>query len=161
MTWYNIRKLERRLAADEINEKESYHYLSAFLIFLAVIIFFPESPTSYTGFYWDLAEFLIFLIFLILALRNSYLINTKGHNTDFVKRFISLVLVHGFRLLIWVGVFGLFYKIIMFIIPLQIFNFINDLLLPDWTELIIFSAIFLLYYIFIMRSFKRINSAAF
>lgn len=161
MTWYNIRKLERRLAADEINEKESYHYLSAFLIFLAVIIFFPESPTSYTGFYWDLAEFLIFLIFLILALRNSYLINIKGHNTDFVKRFISLVLAHGFRLLIWVGFFGIFYKVIMFIIPLQIFNFINDLLLPDWTELIIFSAIFLLYYIFIMRSFKRINSAAF
>lgn len=157
MTWYNIRKLENRLAAGEIKENDSYQYLAAFLIFLGVIIFFPESTTSYSGFYWDLAEFLIFLIILILAVRNSYLINAAGDNTDFAKRFISLALVHGFRLLIWVGIIGLLYKIIMFIIPLQIFHFINALLLPDWTELIIFTAIFLLYYIFMVRSFKRVN----
>lgn len=157
MTWYNIRKLENRLATGEIKENHAYQYLITLLIFIAVIIFFPESPTTYSGFWWDLAEFLIFLVILILAVRNSYLINSAGENRDFTTRFVSLALVHGFRLLIWVGVIGLLYKIIMFIIPLQIFHFINNLLLPDWTDLLIFTVIFIMYYFFMIRSFKRVN----
>lgn len=159
MTWYYIRKLESRLAAGEIKENHAYLYLLTFLIILGVIIFFPESPTSYSGFWWDLAEFLIFLIILILAVRNTYMVNKAGDNRDFITRFVSLAMVHGFRLLIWVGIIGLLYKIIMFIIPLQIFNFINKLLLPDWTDLLIFTAIFLLYYFFMVRSFKLVNNA--
>ena len=157
MTWYNIRKLESRLSSKEIKENHAYHYLLTLLIFLSVIIFFPESPTSYSGFWWDFAEFVIFLIILILTVRSSYLINANGENRDFTTRFISLALVHGFRLLIWVGIIGLLYKITMFIIPLQLFNFINELLLPDWTDLLIFTVIFVAYYFFMVRSFKRVN----
>src|SRR5690606_37386817 len=120
-------------------------------------IFFPESTTSYSGFWWDLAEFVIFLVILILTVRNTYLINARGENRDFTSRFISLAFVHGFRLLIWVGIIGLLYKIIMFIIPLQIFHFINALLIPDWTDLIIFTAVFIAYYLFMIRSFRRVN----
>lgn len=157
MIWYNIRKLESRLSLGEIKENHAYQYLLTLLIFLAVIIFFPESTTSYSGFWWDLAEFVIFLVILILTVRNSYLVNATGENRDFTTRFISLALVHGFRLLIWVGIIGLLYKIIMFIIPLPIFHFINGLLIPDWTELLIFTAIFIAYYFFMIRSFKRVN----
>ena len=157
MTWYNIRKLESRLSTGEIKENDAYQYLLTLLIFLAVIIFFPESTTSYSGFWWDLAEFVIFSVILILTVRNTYLINARGENRDFTSRFISLAFVHGFRLLIWVGIIGLLYKIIMFIIPLQIFHFINALLIPDWTDLIIFTAVFIAYYLFMIRSFKRVN----
>src|SRR5690606_28374777 len=118
MTWYNIRKLESRLSTGEIKEKDAYQYLLTLLIFLAVIIFFPESTTSYSGFWWDLAEFVIFSVILILTVRNTYLINARGENRDFTSRFISLAFVHGFRLLVLVGITGLLYKIIMFIIPL-------------------------------------------
>ena len=157
MTWYNIRKLENRLAKGEIQENHAYQYLLTLLIFISVVIFFPESPTSYSGFWWDFVEFLIFLIILILAGRNTYKINASGDNRDFTTRFISIASVHGFRLLIWVLIIGLLYKIIMFIIPIQIFNFINELLLPDWTDLIVFTSIFIAYYFFMTRSFRRVN----
>lgn len=161
MTWYNIQKLERRLSGGEIKETQAYHYLLALMIFLAVMIFFPESPTSYSGFYWDLTQFLIFLIILILAVRNTYKINKEGDNRDFTTRFISLALVHGFRLLIWIAIIGLLYKIIMFIIPLSTYQFIDGLFHPDWTDLLIFTAIFILYYYFMVRSFKRVNGEQF
>lgn len=157
MIWYNIRKLENRLGSGEIKENTAYHYLLTLLIFLGVIIFFPESTTSYSGFWWDLVEFLIFILILILGVRNTYLINATGDNRDFTTRFISLALVHGFRLMIWVMLIGLLYKIIMFIIPLPIFHFINGLLIPDWTELLIFTAIFVAYYFFLISSFKKVN----
>lgn len=157
MNWYNIKKLETKLSAVEIEGRDAYQYLLTILIFLAVIIFFPESTTSYSGFWWELAEFVIFLVILIMTARNTYLINAKGQNRDYTTRFISLAFVHGFRLLVLVGFMGLLYKIIMFIIPLQIFHFINDLLIPDWTDLLIFTAIFIAYYFFMIRSFKRVN----
>ncbi len=157
MTWYNIQKLEDRLKTNKIKVNHAYYYLLTMLVFLAVIIYFPESPTSYSGFWWVLAEFLIFVITIILTARNTFRINVTGDNRNFTSRFIALATVHGIRLLIWVAIIGLLYKIIMFIIPIQIFNFINELLLPDWTDLFLFLAIFILYYYFMVKSFKRIN----
>src|SRR5690606_13984444 len=136
---------------------DAYQYLLTLLIFLAVIIFFPESTTSYSGFWRDLAEFVIFLVILILTFRNTDLINARRAHREFTTGLISLAFVHVIRLLICVGIIGLLYKIIMFIIPLQIFHFINALLIPDWTDLIIFTAVFIAYYLFMIRSFKRVN----
>ena len=161
MTWYNIKKLERRLCNDQLLEKEASHYLLALLIIMSICIFFPEPVTSYSAFSWHFVEFGLFLGILIFAVRSSYKINSEGQNREFSKRFISLTVVHGFRILIWVAVLGLLYKIIMFIIPLQIFLFINDLLLPNWTDLIVFTGIFFLFALLMIRSFKRINSGAF
>lgn len=161
MTWYNIKKLERRLANDQLPEKETYHYLLALLIIMSICIFFPEPVTSYAAFSWYFVEFGLFLGILIFAVHSAYKINSRGQNRDFAKRFISLTVVHGFRMLIWVAVLGLLYKIIMFIIPLPIFLFINDLLLPNWTDLIVFAGIFFLFALFLIKSIKRINSPAF
>ena len=160
MTWYNYKKLERTLATGQLPEKETYHYLLILLLGVAICIFFPESVTSYSDFSWYFIEFGLFLLVLNLAVRRSYKINSGGQNREFSMRFISLSMVHGFRLLIWVAILGLLYKIIMFIIPLQIFLFINELLLPNWTDLIVFTGLFFLYALLVIRSFKRINSAA-
>lgn len=158
MIWYNIPKLEKRLATGAIPEKQAYYYLLTFLIIISIIIFFPESTTSYSGFWWDFTEFILFLIVIILGVSNTYKINSAGENRDYTRRFISLAVVHGFRLLIWIGIIGLLYKIIMFIIPLEIFNAINELFLQDWMELLLFIGVFLVYYFFMVRSFRRINS---
>lgn len=161
MTWYNIKKLERRLTNDQLPENETYHYLLALMIIMSICIFFPEPVTSYSAFSWYFVEFGLFLGILIFAVHSAYKINSRGQNRDFAKRFISLTVVHGFRILIWVAVLGLLYKIIMFIIPLPIFLFINDLLLTNWTDLIVFTGIFFLFSLVMIRSFKRINPAAF
>ena len=123
-------------------------------------LFFPAPVTTYSAFSWHFVEFGLFLGILIFAVRRAYKINSRGQNRDFLKRFISLTVVHGLRLLIWVAVLGLLYKIIMFIIPLQIFLFINELLLPNWTDLIVFTGIFFLFALLLIKSFKRINPAA-
>ncbi|MEP6260615.1 MAG: hypothetical protein ABJ092_03475 [Gillisia sp.] len=161
MTWYNIKKLERRLGHDELSEKESLHYLLALLIIMSICIFFPDSVTSYSDFSWYFIEFGFFLGTLIYAIHSAYKINSRGQNRDFARRFISLTVVHGLRLLIWVAVLGLLYKIIMFIIPLPIFLFINEILLPNWTDLVVFTGIFFLFALLLIKSFKRINSPTF
>lgn len=158
MIWYNIPKLEKRLATGAIPENQAYYYLLTFLIIISIIIFFPESTTSYTGFWWDFIEFILFLIVVILGVCNTFKINSAGDKRDYTRRFISLAVVHGFRLLIWVGIIGLLYKIIMFIIPLEIFNAINEIFIQDWMELLLFIGVFLVYYFFMVRSFRRINS---
>lgn len=159
MIWYNIPKLEKRLATDTIAENHAYYYLLAFLVVTSIFIFFPESTTSYSGIWWDVSEFLLFLILVILGVSSTYKINAAGDNRDYSRRFISLAVIHGFRLLIWVGIIGLLYKIIMFIIPLEIFSFLNDLASTDWTEIFIFIGIFIVYYLLMVRSFKKVNSS--
>lgn len=159
MTWYNIPKLEKRLATDSIPENHAYYYLLSFVIVVSIFIFFPESTTSYSGMWWDVVEFVLFLILVILTVTRTYKINASGDNRHFTRRFISLAVVHGFRLLIWVGIIGILYKIIMFIIPIEIFHFFNEIAGSDWLQLVVFIGIFIIYYLFMVRSFKKINSS--
>ncbi|MBO2544420.1 hypothetical protein J0871_08355 [Salegentibacter sp. BDJ18] len=156
MIWFNLKKLERLLIQNKITEAISYQYLLVFLVLITLSANAPETDFSHYG--WEISYIILELLITIVGTYLVFKVNSDGDNRDFLKRYFSLSFVNGLRLVIFYLVLKLIFKIIMFIIPLDLWHSINDFFGEDAGEFffdIIFSLIF---YWLLMSSFKRVNS---
>ena len=156
MIWFNLKKLERLLIQNKITEAISYQYLLVFLVLITLSANAPETDFSHYG--WEISYIILELLITIVGTYLVFKVNSDGDNRDFLKRYFSLSFVNGLRLVIFYLVLRLIFKIIMFVIPLDLWHSINDFFGEDAGEFffdIIFSLIF---YWLLMSSFKRVNT---
>lgn len=158
MIWFRLNKLERKLAKRELSEHHAFRYLIFYLIIFITVGIVPEL-TPYPGWNWDISHYVINLFVTLAATYTAFRINEKGDNRDFIKRYISLAFVIGLWVLIGVLLIRLAYKIILFVIPMDIYNAINNIISADLFQWISSIAGIIIFYLFLLRSFKNIQQA--
>jgi len=158
MIWLKLKKLETKLINNEISEKTSFQYLLAYLIFLAVAMSLPNEE-KFSDWGWEAGDVLLGLVITIVGTYSVFSINQKGDNRDFIKRYLSLSFVNGLRLVLLALLLELFYKVVMFVIPLEQWHFFNDLLSGDLPALLYSIVLSLAFYWLLIRSFLRVNES--
>lgn len=118
MIWFNLQKLERLLIQNKITEAISYQYLLVLLVLLTLSANVPVKVFSNTG--WEISYIILDLLITIVGTYLVFKVNSNGDNRDFLKRYFSLSFVNALRLIIFYLVLRLIFKIIMFIIPLDL-----------------------------------------
>ncbi len=159
MIWFRLNRLEKKLAKRELSEHHAYRYLLFYLVLFITVATLPEI-TPYSAWSWDISRYLIKLIITLGATYMAFRINEKGDNRDFLKRYISLAFVIGIWVLLGVLLVRLLYKIILFVIPLDIYNAINDVVSADLFQLLSSIAGIIIFYMLLLRSFKNIQRIA-
>lgn len=157
MIWFNLKELERKLIQYELSENAAFQYLLVIMI-LITLAFYAPGVKGYTHYAWEIGDVILELLITVVGIYTLYSVNSKGDNRDFLKRYFSLSFVVGLRLLIFYLAVRLIFKIIMFVIPLDLWYSVNDLLSEDVREFIFSTVFSLIFYWLLVRSFKRINS---
>lgn len=158
MIWFRLHKLERKLAKRELSEHNAFRYLMTYLIVLVTLLAVPEI-TPYSGWNWDISHYIITLLLTIGATYTAFRINEKGDNRDFLKRFISLAFVTGIWVVIGVLLLRLAYKIILFVIPLDLFTAINNIITTDLFQWLSSLLGIIIFYFLLLKSFKNVQKA--
>mgnify|MGYP003133535777 FL=1 len=157
MIWLNLKKLERLLIQNKITESISYQYLLVFLVMLTLASSFPETD-DFSHYGWEVAYIILELLITIVGTYLVFQENEKGDNRDFLKRYFSLSFVNGLRLVLFAVLIRLVFKIIMFVIPLDLWYTINDFFGEDSGEFFFDIILSIVFYMLLMASFKRVNA---
>ena len=152
MTWFNIKEVERKIINDELTDKESFDYL---LYSSVILTFFTYIGTKeHTNDWLNFLELIISIVITILILKETYTINAKGGQKDYLKRYTSLSFVAGIRLVVYAFLVAIPLGIIMAALHGNMEkNQIND----EIVKLIFVSIFGFVYYIQLTNSFKRVN----
>lgn len=156
MIWLRLRKLERKLAKRELSEHTTFQYLITYLVVLITLAALPEI-TPYSSWNWDISHFIITLVITIAATFTAFRSNKKGDNRDFLKRFLSLSFVIGIWVVMGVLILRLAYKITLFVIPLDLFNVISNVITADLFQWLSNITGIIIFYLLLLRSFKNIQ----
>ena len=156
MIWLNLKKLERLLILNKINESISYQYLLVFLVLFTLTSNYSETNFSHYG--WEVSYVILELLITIVGTYLVFKVNSEGDNRDFLKRYLSLSFVNGLRLVLFAVFIRLIFKVIMFVIPLYLWNTINDFFGEDSGEFFFDVILSLVFYVLLMASFKRVNA---
>lgn len=159
MIWFGLNKLESKLAKRELSEHNAFRYVMTYLIAFVTLMALPEI-TPYSGWNWDISHYIITLFLTIGATYTCFRINEKGDNRDFLKRFISLAFVIGVWVLIGVLLVRLIYKVILFVIPLDLFNTISNVIPTDLSQWLSSLVGILIFYWLLLRSFNNVQRFA-
>jgi len=73
MIWFNIKKLERKLASGNSSDKMAYQYFLAFLIVTVALAFFPKSAAGSSAI--SIAVLLVNLVVIIWGISKTMEIN--------------------------------------------------------------------------------------
>lgn len=157
MIWFNLRKLEKRLAKRELSEHHAFRYLLFYLVIFISVAALPEIA-PYPDWNWDISRYIITLVITLICTYTAFRINEKGDNRDFLKRYISLAFVTGIWVFMGVMILRLVYKIIMFVIPIDLYKTLNPLIGTNLFLWISFVAGVLVFNILMLKSFKHIQS---
>lgn len=157
MIWFKLKELERRLANGEVTERTGFHYLLTIMIFFSIAKLVPDD-SPFPNFWWDLGDIVLGILVLILGMNSTFKINGKDGNKEFLKRFLSLSFVIYLRLAIVFMFLYLLYKIIMFVIPIDLYLLIDGIVSENISQLLLSTGVSLLYYFLLIRSFKRVNA---
>ncbi len=156
MIWFRLHKLERKLAKRELSEHNAFRYLITYLIVFVTLAAIPEI-TPYPSWNWDISHYIISLLITIGATYTAFRINEKGDNRDFLKRFISLAFVIGIWIILGVLLIRLAYKILLFVIPLDLFNTISNIVSNDLFQWLSSIAGIIIFYLLLLKSFKNVQ----
>ena len=129
-----------------------------YLIIFVTLAALPEI-TPYSGWNWDISHYIISLLLTIGATYTAFRINERGDNRDFLKRFVSLAFVTGIWVLLGVLLLRLAYKILLFVIPLDLFNTISNVITNDLFQWLSSIAGIIIFYLLLLKSFKNIQKA--
>lgn len=152
MTWFNIKELERKIIHNELTDKEGFYYL---LYSSVLLTFFTYIDTKeYTNDWLHFLELIISIVLTIIILKETYTINAKGGQKDYLKRYTSLSFVVGVRLFVYAFLVAFILGIIVAIIDPHIEKDTNN---EEMIELVFISIFGIVYYIQLTNSFKRVN----
>lgn len=155
MIWFNIKKLESRLINGEVTDKVAFTYLLThiILITLASYIRGDEDP-----FWMVLVHLMISLGSSIWGLKKTYEINQRGGNRDYLKRFLSLSLVSGVRMVVFVFLFLFAINLLTLLFHALGMQIPLSALAKNVLELAGFVLMVGVYYYILLKSFRRINT---
>lgn len=158
MIWLNLKKLERLLIQNKITESISYQYLLVFLVLITLTSNVSKTD-DFSHYGWEISYIILELLITIVGTYLVFQVNSDGNNRDFLKRYFSLSFVNGLRLALFAVFIRLIFKITMFIIPLDLWHSINDFFGEDAGEFFFDLTLSVIFYVLLMASFKRVNSA--
>jgi ABC-type antimicrobial peptide transport system permease subunit len=152
MTWFNIKEVERKIIHDELTDKESFDYL---LYSSVILTFFSYIGVEEHSNDWlHFLELIISIVITIVLLKETYTINAKGGQKDYLKRYTSLSFVAGIRLVVYAFLVAIPLGIIMAALDGNVEkNQTNE----EIVKLIFISIFGIVYYIQLTNSFKRVN----
>lgn len=156
MIWFNIKKLERKIADNDFSDKDVFKYFLAFSILGSLVAYLSTTESFITY-----IELFIDIIITIWGSYSIYKVNSSGDGQDFFKRFFALSWVIGFRLFLFSLIISIPLVIIYDIIsPDSILSLESesDTLSEDFGFMIISSLILLIYYFLLIGSFRRVSS---
>ena len=156
MIWFNLKEIERKIAENDISEKESIsYYLGIFLatiLYAIIVSISTKKPISPQGSVAALHYFLNGVI-SVLGVLWAYRLNSKIDDIDFFIRFFSISFVIFIRLIIYTACIGIILLVfISMFIKFQDMNYQSIGLLAYASQL--WKIIF---YILIALSFHRIS----
>lgn len=149
MIWFDLKNLESKIAKDDLTDKDGFHYLLAYFILMSISSILPSD----TDILISLLQGGIFVIITIWGITELYKVNNEFDGKDFLKRFLAITWVIGFRLflislpiLIFIGVS------IGMAISGSSPKYIMDLVI------VVFTALFsIIYYLLAINSFRRLK----
>jgi hypothetical protein len=151
MNWFNLQDLENRLSENSVSDQEGFYYLLANLILFGLGSYGASDTYHHGGFIF--AEIVIMLTIIIVGLNLTFKANQNGDGHNYFKRFLALYFVIGIRLLVFV---------LLLAIPAGILGFfifgeeISNTFLQDLLFLGLYAGIGIIYYYFLVRSFKKV-----
>ena len=148
MIWYNIKTLEKKLRQGDLSDKETFNYIIAYVILLALA---STSIDRYKTEWLTYIDVIVTTIIALIGLKKAFDINSAGDNKDYLKRLISLSFVSGIILVSYYAI-----VIIVFLVVDGIFN--SKLFSLDITKLTISIIAEIVYYLILIKSFTRVNS---
>jgi hypothetical protein len=153
MIWYDIKKLEKGLVEGNISEKEVFNYLLTSTLISIVIPYL--SDRNHDNKVLTSIELIIDILIMIITLKTTFEINTKGDCKDYLKRYISLSLVIFIRLVVF-----LIIPIGIIVITEKILDTMDVIAYESTKDSILFGLSIvagIIYYFMLTKSFKRVN----
>ncbi len=145
MNWFNLKDLEKRLAENNVSDKEGFRYLLA-----NWIVFGSLSFAAVTEQYGNPGVMVMLLAVPVISLIIGFKANQKGDGKDFLKRFISVNFVIGIQFIVFT---------ILFAIPVGLLgSFISNVIIRHFLFGGFISASGITYYWYLARSIKKISS---
>lgn len=96
MIWFNIRKLESQISANELSDKDAFNYVLAFFI---LSCFSLGAGSSTESGWFRLVNVILSVVVTIWGLKGAYDANEEVDGKDFLKRFFAINWVVGMRML--------------------------------------------------------------
>lgn len=157
MIWFNVKKLERKLANDDFPRTLGYAYLIIFLSLLTFLCSLPEkSPASGN----ESVKILTVVLILLISFWGTNKIMEVNRNSgirDFFKKFLALSFVNGVRLLSGLAVFLFLVKGIRYLLQ-TMYNFVQEgPLFGNLSKVFLASVLSILFFQMLVNSFRRIN----
>jgi hypothetical protein len=145
MNWFNLKDLEKRLAENNVSDKEGFYFLLA-----NWIVFGSFSFAAVTEQYGNPGVMVMLLAIPVISLVIGFKANQKGDGKDFLKRFISLHFVIGIRIIVF---------IILLALPVGLLgSFISNVMIRQFLFGGFIATAGIIYYWYLARSIKNISS---
>ncbi len=156
MIWFNIKKLERKLAHDDFPETLGYSYLMIFLSLITFLYLFPGNTSSGN----ELLKTLTVISTLVISFwgisRIMEISNNVG-NKDFFKRFLSLSFVTGARLMTGLVIFSLIARGAKSLLQ-EVFPALQQgPLFGEFSRIALATVASILFFKMLINSFRRVN----
>jgi hypothetical protein len=157
MYWLSVSKLEEDFREGRVDEKEKFkYYLGTFVAWyiLAQIFFHLGGPFEIK--HLIIAAFNLTII--IVGIDQCYMVNSRGHNTDFIPRMICLGFTLSIIFAVTISVLFFAFSLFSAAIGHEPLSKIPDRIRADLTRLVDMPTFFLVYYFWqIHSSLIRIN----
>jgi len=151
MNWFNLEDLENRLVENKVSDKEGFNYLLANLILFGLASYVASDSYNHRAFL--LIEIILMIAITVGGLNLTFKANENGDGNDYLKRFLSLYFVIGIRFV----VFTFLLAIPVGIIGYFIFGGeVTDKTVHDLLNVGFLSGITIVFYYFLVRSFKKV-----
>lgn|SRR5690606_3788907 len=151
MIWYDIKKLEHKIAENRVDDKEVFNYLLISILTLAVI---PVTVEDNGEHIWlQPAEIAVSILTTVVGMKLTYDTNLNGDNKDYFRRFLALSFVTGIRIIAAVLAVTLSFAFIIYY-----FEIIIDPLTADIFYILLLLITQILYYQQLIRSFRNVSS---
>ncbi|GAA0878817.1 hypothetical protein GCM10009119_17850 [Algoriphagus jejuensis] len=152
MIWFDIKELERGLRNGDVSDRMVFNYLLTSLILTSLAMYVTTQDYELA---WLVAvEVVVMLAITVVGTKRTFEINAAGDGKDYFRRYFSLSMVTGIRLVVFcipaglaLGIVGFFLLKILPPIPYS----------KDLFNIILVPVIGVWYYLMLSNSFKRVS----
>ena len=153
MIFLNIKLLEEKLIKDELPSKHVFIYFLISSVLLTLSTEINPAAESVDAWFRTFELLLTIAIVIVFSIHFFNQCRSSGKEKRFLEFYFSLGFVVGLRLVVFMFLAGILIAIFLLIV------------LPDWDasdplfELIFGTALSLVYFLLLMRSFQRVTQA--
>lgn len=151
MNWFNLQDLENRLIENNVSEKEGFYYLLVSIILSCLTIY--VSNDGYNIDIFLISEIVLMLLITVIGLHLTFRANQNGDGKEYLKRYISLSFVIMIRLMVFTFLLAI---PVVIILALTFEGIMDNKLFSDFFPLSVLIIISVVFYYFLIRSFKKV-----